>query len=172
MKERKYGKIINISSVAAKRDPIFVAAYGAAKNGVLTLTRVVAKDLGPHNVNVNAICPGFVWTNFWERLGPQLAEADPSYAGLDARGVFDRLVTASTPLGREQSPEDIGNLVVFLSSEESRNITGQSSAWTAASPWDDRSGWSLALALAAPALKLGISAYDCRRHQPHMRPWL
>ena len=126
MKERKYGKIINISSVAAKRDPIFVAAYGAAKNSVLTLTRVVAKDLGPHNVNVNAICPGFVWTNFWERLGPQLAEADPSYAGLDARGVFDRLVTASTPLGREQSPEDIGNLVVFLSSEESRNITGQS----------------------------------------------
>ena len=126
MKERKYGKIINISSVAAKRDPIFVAAYGAAKNSLLTLTRVVAKDLGPHNVNVNAICPGFVWTNFWERLGPQLAEADPTYAGLDARGVFDRLVTASTPLGREQSPQDIGNLVVFLSSEESRNITGQS----------------------------------------------
>ena len=97
MKERKYGKIINISSVAAKRDPIFVAAYGAAKNSVLTLTRVVAKDLGPHNVNVNAICPGFVWTNFWERLGPQLAEADPTLRRSRREGRV-------RPLGDRQHP--------------------------------------------------------------------
>ena len=61
MMDRKYGKIINISSIAAKRDPQIAPAYAAAKNAVLNLTRLVAKDLGAYNVNVNAICPGLVW---------------------------------------------------------------------------------------------------------------
>ena len=125
MMERRYGKIINISSVAARRDPQFAPAYGAAKNALLNLTRVVAKDLGPHDINVNAVCPGLVWTNFWHQLAPLVARANPTYEGMEARAVFDSLVTANTPMGREQTPEDIGNLVVFLASDESRNITGQ-----------------------------------------------
>jgi meso-butanediol dehydrogenase/(S,S)-butanediol dehydrogenase/diacetyl reductase len=125
MMERKHGKIINISSIAAKRDPPFLPSYAATKNALLTLTRVVAKDLGPYNINVNAICPGFVWTAFWHELAPMLANTDPAYEGLEARQVFDRFVQGNIPLKREQTPEDVGNLVVFLSSEEARNITGQ-----------------------------------------------
>lgn len=70
MMERKYGKIINISSIAAKRDPQIAPAYAAAKNALLNLTRLVAKDLGAYNINVNAVCPGLVWTAFWQKLAP------------------------------------------------------------------------------------------------------
>ncbi len=125
MMERRSGKIINISSIAAKRDPQFLPAYAAAKNAELSLTRLVAKDLGPYNVNVNAICPGMLWTPFWHKLAPLVAEGDPSYAGLEPREMFDKLVQNNTPLKREQTPEDIGNLAAFLASEEARNITGQ-----------------------------------------------
>ena len=125
MIERKFGKIINISSIAAKRDPPVVPAYAAAKNAVLNLTRIVAKDLGPHNINVNAVCPGMLWTNFWHRLAPLYAKKDPTYEGLEPRAFFEELVRRNAPLQREQTPEDIGNLVAFLASEEARNITGQ-----------------------------------------------
>ena len=125
MIERKFGKIINISSIAAQRDPTFAPGYAAAKNALLNLTRLVAKDLGPHNINVNAICPGLLWTNFWNRMAPMMADTNPAFAGLEPRQVFDKMVQQNTPLGREQVPEDIGNLVVFLASEEARNITGQ-----------------------------------------------
>ncbi len=126
MMERKYGKIINISSIAAKRDPQVLPAYAAAKNALLNLTRLVAKDLGPHNINVNAVCPGLVWTAFWRKLAPLVARDNSDYTDLEPRQVFDLWVKQNTPLQREQTPEDIGNLVAFLASEEARNITGQS----------------------------------------------
>ena len=125
MMERRYGKIINISSIAAKRDPQILPDYAAAKNALLTLTRIVAKDLGPYNINVNAICPGLLWTSFWYRLAPMIVEEDPSHTGKEPRELFETWVKGNTPLQREQTPEDIGNLAVFLASEESRNITGQ-----------------------------------------------
>ena len=90
MMERRSGKIVNISSISAKRDPVFLPTYAAAKNALLNLTRVVAKDLGPYNVNVNAVLPGLVWTPFWERLAPMLAAQDPARAGQDPRAVFRR----------------------------------------------------------------------------------
>jgi meso-butanediol dehydrogenase / (S,S)-butanediol dehydrogenase / diacetyl reductase len=123
--EQKFGKIINISSIAAKRDPQIAPAYAAAKNALLNLTRVVAKDLGPHNINVNAVCPGMLWTGFWHRLAPLIAETNPDFAGLEPRALFEHWVKQNTPMQREQTPEDIGNLIVFLASEEARNITGQ-----------------------------------------------
>ena len=125
MMERNYGKIVNISSIAAKRDPQMLQAYAAAKNAVLSLTRMVAKDLGPRNINVNAVCPGLVWTRFWHRLAPLVARDNPDYVGLEPRALFEKWVVRNTPLQREQTPEDIGNLVAFLASEEARNITGQ-----------------------------------------------
>lgn len=126
MMDRKYGKIINISSIAAKRDPQIAPAYAAAKNALLNLTRLVAKDLGAYNINVNAVCPGLVWTAFWRKLAPLITRGNPAYANLAPRELFEEWVKHNTPLQREQTPEDIGNLVVFLASEEARNITGQS----------------------------------------------
>ncbi len=125
MMERKYGKIVNISSIAAQRDPQILPSYAAAKNALLSLTRCVAKDLGPYNVNVNSVCPGLVWTSFWHLLAPRIAAGDADYAGMPARAVFDAYVKKNTPLQREQTPEDIGDLVAFLASDEARNISGQ-----------------------------------------------
>ena len=124
MMARRAGKIVNISSISAKRDPVFLPTYAAAKNALLNLTRVVAKDLGPYNVNVNAVLPGLVWTPFWERLAPMLAAQDSGGAKREPRAVFDE-IAGSSVLGRPQTPEDVGNLVAFLASEEARNITGQ-----------------------------------------------
>ena len=126
MIDRRFGKIVNISSVAAFRDPSFAPAYAAAKSGLLNLTRVVAKDLGPHNINVNAICPGLLWTDFWYRLAPLMANTNPVFEGLSPRELFEKMVAQNTLLKREQTPEDVGNLVVFLCSEAARNISGQS----------------------------------------------
>ncbi len=123
--ERRAGKIINISSIAAKRDPQILPAYSAAKNALLTLTHIVAKDLAPYNINVNAICPGMIWGQFWQRLAPLVAAGEPAFAGMDARQLFEAWLKKNTPLQREQTPEDIGNLAVFLASDEARNITGQ-----------------------------------------------
>jgi len=126
MMERRAGRIINISSVAAQRDAQILPDYVAAKNAELSLTRVVAKDLGPYDVTVNAICPGLVWTNFWNRLAPLVAGGDDSYTQTEPRAIFEEFVRRNVPLQREQKPEDIGNLVVFLASDEAKNITGQS----------------------------------------------
>ena len=126
MMDQKYGKIVNISSIAAKRDPQIAPAYAAAKNALLNLTRLVAKDLGGYNINVNAVCPGLVWTAFWQKLAPLITRGNPAYANLSARELFEEWVKQNTPLQREQTPEDIGNLVAFLASDEARNITGQS----------------------------------------------
>ena len=93
---------------------------------IAILQRIVAKDLAPYNINVNAICPGLVWGRFWQHLGPLVSQGDPAFAGLEPRELFETWVKRNTPLQREQTPEDIGNLAVFLASEEARNITGQS----------------------------------------------
>jgi NAD(P)-dependent dehydrogenase (short-subunit alcohol dehydrogenase family) len=82
--------------------------------------------LAPYNINVNAICPGLLWTPLWERLAARNRSGDQQLEGLTEREVFERRVAASIPLGREQTPEDIGKLAAFLASEDARNITGQS----------------------------------------------
>ena len=109
MVEHKYGKIINLSSIAAKQGG--PSSYAAAKAAVLAFTRGLATQLGPSGINVNAIAPGIVKTNLFS--GDK--NADQAYEGLASR----------MPLRRIQTVEDIANLVAFLSSDVSRNITGQ-----------------------------------------------
>lgn len=125
MIERRYGKIINLSSVAGRFASQTNPPYSVAKAGVITFTQIMAKDLARYNINVNAICPGFLWTSFWERLSPILVQKNPAYVGMTPRQVFEDRVKALVPLQREQTPEDIGYAVTFLASEEAKNITGQ-----------------------------------------------
>jgi 2-hydroxycyclohexanecarboxyl-CoA dehydrogenase len=99
--------------------------YSVAKGGVITFTRVIARELAPHGVTVNAICPGVLWTAFWEKLAQHIADTNPGFKGMTARQVFDKRVGDVIPMKREQTPEDIGHAAVFLASEEARNITGQ-----------------------------------------------
>jgi meso-butanediol dehydrogenase/(S,S)-butanediol dehydrogenase/diacetyl reductase len=124
--ERKAGRIVNIASIAGPISAPTMPPYSVAKMGVITLTRIIAKELAPHGVTVNAICPGVLWTDFWQKLAAHLAETNPVFKGMTARQVFDKRVADITPMKREQTPEDIGWAAVFLASDEARNITGQS----------------------------------------------
>jgi NAD(P)-dependent dehydrogenase (short-subunit alcohol dehydrogenase family) len=126
MVERRAGAIVNIASIAGPLAAPTMPAYSVAKGGVITFTRVLARELAPHGVRVNAICPGVLWTDFWQKLAAHIAETNPAFKGMTARQVFDKRVNDVIPMKREQHPEDIGWAAVFLASDEARNVTGQS----------------------------------------------
>ncbi len=126
MKERRFGKIINISSVAGRRGNPGLSAYSASKAACISITQAAALELAPYNINVNAICPGLLWTPMWNVLATRQVALFEDAAARTPREQFESMVARTTPLGREQTPEDIGNLAAFLASQYARNITGQS----------------------------------------------
>jgi gluconate 5-dehydrogenase len=111
MVARRRGKIINIASDAGIVGYAGHAAYGTTKGGLIQMTRILAVEWGPHNVQVNAICPGATWSDMTTPAmqKPEIAEE------LVARGVA----------GRITDPEEIGAAAVFLASEASNMIIGQ-----------------------------------------------
>ena len=113
MVERKYGKIVNIASGAGIVGTNGQVVYAASKGGVVAFTRSLAAEMGPHHININAICPGFTETPMSVR-GVELA---PDY--------FQKMIE-NTPLGRPAHPDDHAKLAVFLASDDSEYITGQS----------------------------------------------
>jgi NAD(P)-dependent dehydrogenase (short-subunit alcohol dehydrogenase family) len=119
------GSIVNIASIAALSATPDLMAYGAAKAGVVHLTRTLALQLSPRRIRVNCICPGLLWTRAWELLTARMKANQPELSNVPQRQIFDSLVAEITPLGGEQTPEDIGNLAVFYASDEARMITGQ-----------------------------------------------
>jgi len=124
--KQKSGKIVNVSSIAGKGQNPRNMAYGAVKAGVITFTKALASALAEHNINVNCICPGVVYTPFWEAYADQFIRFITEAKGMTPRDYFLKTVVARVPLKREQTPEDMGHAVSFLVSEDARNITGQS----------------------------------------------
>ena len=123
--ERRSGKIVNIASIAGPLSSQTMPSYSVSKMGVITFTKILAKELAGYNINVNAICPGLLYTDMWKGIGEVILATNPAYAGLTPRQMFERRVQEWIPLKREQTPEDIGHAAVFLASEEARSITGQ-----------------------------------------------
>jgi len=119
------GSIVNIASIAGLIPSVFIPAYSAAKAGVIGLTRTLAVEMAQHNIRVNAICPGYLWTRAWETLAAGMKLLNPAFAAMEPREIFLSIVKRGTLLGREQTAEDIGKLAVFLSSDDATNITGQ-----------------------------------------------
>jgi 3-oxoacyl-[acyl-carrier protein] reductase len=110
MKARKFGRIINFSSIAARRGSDRVGVhYAAAKGGIIGLTKTLALELGPHNITVNAIAPGFIKT-------PRIAAADWGNAG--------EAFIQSLPLRRAGKPDDIAGVVAMLCSEAGGYVSG------------------------------------------------
>lgn len=117
---REGGKIINVSSIAAKRPSLALGHYCAAKAAIVALTRVLAFELAPSNIQVNAVCPGQVDTDL-QRWGWQLAA---NFRGVPYEQVIQEAV-AGIPLGRLETTDDVANLVAYLASGESDYVTGQ-----------------------------------------------
>ncbi|HTV45608.1 MAG TPA: SDR family NAD(P)-dependent oxidoreductase [Stellaceae bacterium] len=115
------GRIINIASISGRGYPgASNAAYAASKGAVIALTKTAAQQLGRHNINVNAICPGVTRTELGERNAvARAAERGITVAELQAEA------EARIPLGRANLPDDIAAMAVFLASPGARNITGQ-----------------------------------------------
>ena len=126
MLPRKQGRIINMSSVSGRQGEQLLSAYCAAKFGVIGFTQTLAKELARHNITVNAVCPGYVYTPGWEKLAQAVKDIQPAYADMSLKEIFDARVKEVTPTRRPQEASEIGALVAYLASEQAGSITGQS----------------------------------------------
>jgi NAD(P)-dependent dehydrogenase (short-subunit alcohol dehydrogenase family) len=108
-REKRRGKIVNVSSINGLRGKFGLVNYAASKAGLIGLTKTVAKELGRYNVNVNAVAPGYVLTPLTQNLSQQ---------------ILDQALT-ETVLGRLASPEEVANVILFLCSDLARHITGE-----------------------------------------------
>lgn len=118
MKKQGNGCIINIASIAGKNGAPGSAHYCASKFAVVGFTNSLAKELVGDNIRVNAICPGIVQTQMWEYLTDSFKEPEES-----KEDAWKRIVQTMIPMARPQTPEDIGQLAVYLATAE--NVTGQ-----------------------------------------------
>ncbi|MBN1383134.1 MAG: SDR family oxidoreductase [Deltaproteobacteria bacterium] len=126
MRAQKSGKIINISSTAGRRGGALRLPYSAMKSAVIILTQGVALQVARFNINVNCICPGIIYTSIHEDMAKIRMRTNPKFKDAkNPREAFEGIL-GMIPMGREQTPEDIGRCAVFLASEDARNITGQS----------------------------------------------
>jgi NAD(P)-dependent dehydrogenase (short-subunit alcohol dehydrogenase family) len=119
---RRSGRIINIASIAGKGyEGASNVAYAASKGAVIAMTKLAALQLGKHNINVNAICPGVTRTGLSDaNLRVRAQQEGVSIEEMERRRA------AVIPLKRANDPEDIAAMVVFLASQGARNVTGQS----------------------------------------------
>lgn len=123
MVPRKSGKIVNLSSIAAKMATPASSIYASAKAGVMALTAALAREVAESNININAILPGVVRTEMWEKQLDAMAGDDE-----ETRTKVFASFTDMIPLKRPQEPVDIANMALFLCSDLANNITAQSFA--------------------------------------------
>ena len=115
------GRIINIASIAGKGySGSSNAAYAASKGAVIAMTQLAAHQLGQHDINVNAICPGATLTT----MGAENLASRAESAGRDIQEL-ELARDAGIPIGRPNDPEDIAAMALFLAGPGARNITGQ-----------------------------------------------
>lgn len=120
IKQGEGGKIVSLGSIAGKSGSQYYAHYNASKAAVIAFTGSLARELAPHKINVNAVCPGTVETSMQAREIKWTAKL----RGMKEEEVKEGYI-AFTPLGRLEQPEDVAKLVVYLASEEADFITGQ-----------------------------------------------
>lgn len=112
MMKQQYGRIVNIASIAGRQPRPMAVSYGAAKAGVISVTKSLAVAMAPYNIRVNCIAPGPMDTDLIRQLRPEHAEA----------------ILRRVTLGRWGQPEEVANAVLFLASDEAMYIVGQTLA--------------------------------------------
>jgi 3-oxoacyl-[acyl-carrier protein] reductase len=111
MKQKHFGRIINIASTAGQRGEAFHSHYAASKGGIISLTKSLASELGEFNITVNCVAPGWVFT-------------DMTSESLADKAVYKKVV-ADIPLNKIAQPEEIAGPVLFLASDLASHITGE-----------------------------------------------
>jgi 3-hydroxybutyrate dehydrogenase len=131
MKQKKWGRIINIASAHALVASPFKAAYVAAKHGILGLTKTVALEVAEHGITANAICPGYVMTPLVQKQIPEQAKA----RGISEEAVVRDVLLAPQSTKRFVEVSEVAALAAFLASDEAGSITGTAlpidGGWTA-----------------------------------------
>jgi 3-hydroxybutyrate dehydrogenase len=132
MKEKRWGRIINVASAHALVASPFKSAYVAAKHGIAGLTKTVALEAAEYGVTVNAVCPGYVLTPLVQKQIPDTAKA----RGITEEQVVKDVLLAAQPTKRFVNVAEVAALAVFLASDEAASITGAvlpvDGGWTAA----------------------------------------
>jgi len=131
MKETRWGRIINMSSIHGLVASPYKSAYVAAKHGLIGLTKTAALELGPSNITVNAICPAYTRTAIVEKQ----IRAQAASHGLSEKEVVEKIMLEPMAIKRMIEPEEVAGLALFLASEKAGAITGASYkidlGWTA-----------------------------------------
>jgi len=131
MKQKKWGRIIQISSAHALVASPFKSAYVAAKHGIAGLTKTVALEVAEQGITANAICPGYVWTPLVEKQVPETAKA----RGITEDQVIHDVLLAAQPTKQFVTIEQVAALAGFLASDAAASITGAviplDGGWTA-----------------------------------------
>src|ERR1700757_4952621 len=114
---RRTGSVVNLASWAGKTGPAYFAGYSASKFAVIGLTQALAREMAPHGIRVNAICPGIVDTAMRTAI-----EAQQRQYGLPETGEREKTI----PMGRTSVPDDVARIAAFLASDEASYLTGES----------------------------------------------
>jgi 3-hydroxybutyrate dehydrogenase len=120
MKERRFGRIINIASIHGLAASEFKSAYVASKHGIVGLTKTLGLEGAPYNITCNAICPGYVQTPLVEK---QIADQAKTHH-LSETEVIDKIILGKQAVKEFITPESIGQMALFLATESAHTITG------------------------------------------------
>lgn len=120
MLQAKWGRIVNVASIAAKSGAPYIAAYAASKHALLGLTRAVAAEVATRGITVNAVCPGYVDTGMTDASTANIS-ARTGRSERDARKILEGF----SPQGRLMTTGEVAALITFLCSQTARGITGQ-----------------------------------------------
>jgi ketoreductase len=120
MRDKAWGRIINIASTAGKQGVVYGAPYSASKHGVVGFTKALGNELAPTGITVNAVCPGYVETPMAEAVRARYA----AFHETTEQAILDKF-TAKIPLGRYSTPQEVAGLVGYLALPCSSSVTAQ-----------------------------------------------
>ncbi len=120
LKEKRKGVIVNTASLAGKWGAPWLAHYSASKFAVVGFTQALAREMAPHGIRVNCVCPGFVKTGMQSRE----VEWEAKLREMSPQAVIDDYIN-QTPMGRLEEPDDVAKTVLFLASDLAGFVTGE-----------------------------------------------